>query len=126
MKKIIITEPSNSSWLPVVNTTKTELKNVLVFDADVLVNNTANFNSYLLSPSYRKANNTQVFIPITSFWNETRIYKSLEGKIIRTPSILQFLTNPLSLVDFLFMVKVLLISRSYKDNTTVFQFLANK
>lgn len=107
IKKIVISEPTSNSWLP--NMPKIAPKTLVIFDAYVSLNTVADFNSYLLSPSYKTAKNTQVFIPTTSFWNENRIYKSQEGRILHTPTFCNFY-QILCLSRFLF----------YGKNTTNF------
>ena len=98
-----------------------EAKNILNLDANVSLNEKENMTNSLFSPIQMTTNN--LFFPISSFWNENRLYKSLEGNLIRTPTILQFLDSPLSLVDFLFTLKINLVLRNYKQDYSILRFL---
>lgn len=125
MKKVTITDPNSTAWLSQITKEETISNTMLIFDTNVRLKNANSSNTYFFNPSYQRAINAKVFIPITSFWNENRLYKSFDGKIIRTPTILQFLANPLSLIDFVFLLKIQLILRNYAKNLSVFKFLNN-
>lgn len=79
-----------------------DIKNLLILDNNLRINNNINDSVYFFSPSSHKSPNNNLYFPIPSFWNESRIYRVGANKIYRTPCVLH--TKHISFADFVLVL----------------------
>lgn len=123
IEKFVLAEPANYVWFPVEESKKTDTKNLIILDPNVVFEGFVDSSTVFIYADFCEAK-AQTYIPVTSFWNEDRMYKSMDEDILKTPAILKFITNPLSFLDLLYFLKIMLIIRNYKSNFAVFKVLA--